>query len=311
MIVESRGVKCGTVSIPGKALDRDRCHQAAHARPRAWVVVDVDDVRLSGLADRSRRFEQRAVVAAEWGVELDRDDELVRAEQLLQLGLVLFVAVDDRQASLVNRQRARRRAVRVDRAANRGDLGGRRPAAAADHAGAEAARLRRELREVLRRRVRIDDAVPGQARQADVRQRSEHEPVALHVLERGERARGTGAVVRAHGGDAHLGESLARVPRRHAAEGLRLVVERHQRDDRQTRHAADGLDRGFELVEVVERLDHEQVRAAAFEDRRLLGEQLGSRLGTQLDVAERADRARDEDVAARYLARFAREADTG
>ena len=65
----------------------------------------------------------------------------------------------------------------------------------------------------------------------------------------------------------------------------------------------------LELVEVVERLDHEDVGAAAFEDRRLLREELGARLRPQLDVAERPDRARDEDVAAGHLARLARQAD--
>jgi hypothetical protein len=121
---------------PGEALDRDGRHQAAHARPRAGIVVDVDDVRLARLANRSRHFEQRAVVAAERWVELDRDDELFRTEQLLQLGFVLFVAVDDRQAPFVRCQWARGRTVCVDRATDRGDLGRRGSAAAADDTGA-------------------------------------------------------------------------------------------------------------------------------------------------------------------------------
>src|SRR5205809_953919 len=92
---------------------------------------------------------------------------------------------------------------------------------------------------------------------------------------------------------------------RHAAECLRLLVERHQRNDGEARDAANRLDRGLELVEVVERLDHEEVGAASLEDRRLLGEQLRARLGAELDVAEWPDRARDEDGVPGHLARLA------
>ena len=68
--------------------------------------------------------------------------------------------------------------------------------------------------------------------------------------------------------------------------------------------AADGLDRGDELVEVVERLDHEEVDAASLEELRLLGEDGVTILRR---AAERADRAGDEDVGAGDLARVARD----
>jgi hypothetical protein len=70
------------------------------------------------------------------------------------------------------------------------------------------------------------------------------------------------------------------------------------------------LDRDHELVEVEERLEHEQVCPAPLQDRRLLGEEPGSLFEVRV-VAERADRAPDEDVAPGDLARLACEADAG
>ena len=99
-------------------------------------------------------------------------------------------------------------------------------------------------------------------------------PVALHLLERGQRGEQARAVVRADRGDVELGQPLGRLARRHAGERLGALVEGHQRDDRQARDAAHRLDRVDELLEVVERLDHEEVGAAALEDRGLLGEEL-------------------------------------
>src|SRR5262249_33453364 len=55
----------------------------------------------------------------------------------------------------------------------------------------------------------------------------------------------------------------------------------------------------------VERLHHEQVDSASLENLRLLGVERGRIVAGQLDVAQRADRTRDEDVAARHLSRLA------
>ena len=71
-----------------------------------------------------------------------------------------------------------------------------------------------------------------------------------------------------------------------------------------------GLDRVDQLLEVVERLDHEQVGAAAFEHGGLLGEDLAADPGRRL-LAQRPDRAGDEDVPTRDLARVARELHPG
>ena len=95
-----------------------------------------------------------------------------------------------------------------------------------------------------------------------------------------------------------------------AARDLGLVVERQQRDDRKRGDAAHRLDRDDELLEVEERLDHEQVDAASLEHlrlRRVLRTVLGG--VEHLELAERADRPGDEDVAPGDLARLAREPD--
>ena len=74
--------------------------------------------------------------------------------------------------------------------------------------------------------------------------------------------------------------------------------------------SADGLDRRDELVEVEERLDHEQVDAASLEHARLLGVQRPVLARVEhLELAERADRAGDQHVAAGDVARLARQAD--
>ena len=70
-------------------------------------------------------------------------------------------------------------------------------------------------------------------------------------------------------------------------------------------HGGDG---DLERVEVEERLEHEEVDAAAFEDLRLLGIQRPVLVDVEhLELAQRPDRAGDEDVAARDLARLAGE----
>ena len=218
----------------------------------------------------------------------------------------------DQELSLADDEGERRLPALVDRAADGRDLRGRRAAAAADQPGAEAARLGRELAEVLRRRVREDDARAREAGEADVGKRSEHETVALHFRERVQRRRRTRTVVRPDRREPELAEAVGRVRCRDAAERLPVGVERHQRDERQARHTAHGLDRDEELLQVVERLQHQQVDAAALQHPGLLDEQRG-RLGgvEQLRLAEGADRAGDEDLAARHLARLPREPDAG
>ena len=136
--------------------------------------------------------------------------------------------------------------------------------------------MRGELGEVLGRGVRVDDPVAGHAGEADVRHRRERHAVAAHRVQSPKRGLDAGAVVRAGGGDAELAQARDCIGRGDAREGFRLLVEGEHGQDRQRGDAAHGLDRGLELLELEEGLDREEVDAAAFEDRRLLGEDLGA-----------------------------------
>ena len=79
-------------------------------------------------------------------------------------------------------------------------------------------------------------------------------------------------MVRARGGDVEPVEPLGGLLGGDATECLAVRVEGHQRDDRQARRRAHRLDRGDELLEVEERLEHQQVDAAALQHLRLLAE---------------------------------------
>ena len=148
---------------------------------------------------------------------------------------------------------------------------------------------------------------PDDAREADVRHRGERQPVAAHRLERGERGEEARAVVRADRGHICVAKARGRLRGGDPGERLRVLVEGQHRDDRQARDALDRLDRRHQLVEVEERLDHEEVDAAPLEDPRLLGEDRRCERCRSVQLAQRADRAGDEDVAAGDLARLARE----
>ena len=84
----------------------------------------------------------------------------------------------------------------------------------------------------------------------------------LHPLDRVEhRRRADRAVDADHRRAAPL--ELGREPLgRRAVERVAVLLGRHLRDDRQVRHAADGVDRRADLVQVAERLEDEQVDAA-------------------------------------------------
>ena len=295
---------------PDRPLDRDRAHDPAHPGAGARVVVDVDELGGARVLQRLRDLEHPGVRAAERRVELHRDDPLALAEHPGELVSAGASSMVDRRLALAEDERGTRLAGLVDRTADRRDLRGRRAAAAADDLRAEPPGVRRELREVLRRGVRVDDAAAGHAREADVRQRRERDAVAAHLLDRAERGLEARAVVRAERADPELAQLVGSVARGHAGEGLRLVLEREQRDDRQARYRANGLDRDDELVEVEERLEHEQVGAAPLQDRRLLGEEPGALFGVRVvDSPSGPIEPADEDVAPGHLAGLAGEAD--
>ena len=252
--------------------------------------------------------EQPAARAAERRVELNRDDELAFAECSREPRLALLLAEGDGDLARVVVEPGAGLALRVDRRPDRRDLGRCRAAAAADHARAEVARVGGELGEVVGRRVRVDHPAAEEAREPDVRERGERRARAgLHLLERRERREQAGAVVRAERGEPERRRGApppgVRVtPASVSAASSKVSSATIGSDET----AADGLDRVDELLEVVERLEHEEVGAALLEHRRLLGEELASPRRARR-LAERPDRAADEDVAPGQLARLAGE----
>ena len=294
---------------PALPLDRDRGHQRVHAGARHRVVVDVEDVDLARGGERARDVEHALGVAATRRIELDRDDELVRTQHALELRLLRLDGPGDARLARAHDDRRAGLAVLDDRLANRGDLGRRRPAAAADQACAEAVGVRCEVGEVVGRRVRVDDPAGRDRRQADVRKRGERRArpapsPRARAAPPGGRRRGSRRSRRGRAG----GAVPPRRRRRHRRSSPRPGRRRGARRSGATTTDADRVERDEQLVEVVEGLDHEQVDAASLEQLRLFREE-PSPVFAPVGVAERADRAADVDVAARDLARLARQLD--
>ena len=254
---------------------------------------------------RSGRVDQAVGVAAERRIELHRDHELARLEQACELGRLLRRLRQRIVPLLAGARRGAGGAVLVDGAADRGDLRRRRAAAAADQLRAERPCPCRELGEVLGGRVRERDARAGDRRQPDVRQGRERRSVAGHVGERVERRGRPAAVVRAERGQVELPQARAGVACRDAGHRHPVAVEAHQRHDRQARDGAHRLDRELQLEQVVERLEHHDIGAAALQDPRLLGER------GAVVLSARPDRPADEDLAAGDLACLAGELHPG
>jgi len=295
-----RGVPRGDVRDrldPAGALDRDRGHQRVRAGAGHRVVVDVDEADPTGVLERLRDREHRVVRAALGRVELDGGDPLSGAELAGELGLCRPLVRGDDELALRRCKRNGRLPLLLDGPRDRGDLGRRRAAAAADHARAERTRLRRELGEVLGRGVGVDDPAAREAGEADVGERRER-PAVAHCLEGGKRGVQASTVVRADGGEVVVRKLRDSVGCRDAAEGLGVLVEGEHGDDRQARDALHRLDRRLQLVEVEEGLDHEEVDAAPVQERRLLGEDRAPLVRVELaELAERANRAGYVDVA--------------
>ena len=102
--------------------------------------------------------------------------------------------------------------------------------------------------------------------------------------------------------------SAARIPPDVSASSSKVSSATIGRDET----PRDGVHGGHELVEVEERLEHEEVDAAALENVCLLGVERPV-LGRveHLELAERANRAGDEDVPARDLTRLAGDPNSG
>jgi hypothetical protein len=118
-------------------------------------------------------------------------------------------------------------------------------------------------------------------------------------------------VIRADRSHAEVAEPFCGAGGGDPRERFCARVEREHCEYRQGGDAADGFDRRFELVELEEGLDSEEIDAPALEDGSLLCEDLLALVGLDRLVAERADRAGDEHVAARDLSRLASELDAG
>ncbi len=216
------------------------------------------------------------------------------------------------ELALADDERGARPALLVDRRADRRDLGRRGPAAAADDARAELLRVCGEVGEVRGGRVREDDAAAARGsrgrRSASRRAASRSRASA--------RSRAAPPVAPAPwfapiAATSSPASAAAARGRGHAADRVRVLVEREERDDRERRHArAPRRSRSSELVQLVERLDQEEVDAAALEQLRPAPRR-SRPLVAACGLAERADRARDEDVAARDVARVACELHAG
>ena len=165
----------------GLALQPHSRHQRVHARPRHRVVVDIDEPDLPGGREPAGHGHEPVERAALRRVELDADDPFPLAEGPGERRLVRRRDGDgngrSESTSLGGEERP---TAAVERLADRRDLGGRRPAAAADDPGAERLGLHRELREVLRGRVGVHDPPSREGRDPDVRHRDERCVGALH-----------------------------------------------------------------------------------------------------------------------------------
>ena len=293
-------VRCGHRLEPGGSLDRARHHQGADPGAGGGIVVDVDELDETRGLELLRDLDEPPAGTAERRIELHRDDELPLAKRRCKARLPLLLAERRRDLMRVLVEPDPHGPLRVDRRADRRDLGGSRSATAADHARAEIAGVRRELAEVLGRRMRVDHLAAEQAGETDVREGRERPAGRLHLLERRQGGKQARAMIRAERGDVELGEPLRRLARADSRERLGLLVEGQERHDRKRRDAAHRRDRVDELPEIEERLEHEEVGSAAVEHRGLLREELEALLRGR-DLTERADRAPDEHVSARQL----------
>ena len=230
--------------------------------PEAW----------SRAADAEHRLHVRALGR----VELDGDDPLAGLEPRLE---ERFGRRADRpvarDVTLDDEERNARLAALLQRRADRRDLGRRRPAAAADQPGAEASRLGGELGEVVGRRVRVDDAAARAAGRPTFGCAVSGRPFATarHLGECGKRGLRAEAAVRARRRPlrARSGARRRRAP---------WTPARVWPSSSKVSWATIGSEEtsctarigSLELVEVVERLDEEEVDAAPLEEPGLLVE---------------------------------------
>ena len=306
-------------------LDAEGDSEGAHPHAGHRRVADVDAVGAGRCQepcgvhrpldpDRARR------------VDLHGDDVAARPELLEQRGGGRDVAsgavdaggrcgargLDKRRpplrawAGLLGRSRRADRA--IDRGPHRGDVGRRGPAAAADDPGAGCQRDGRDLGEPVRV-GRVDELPLNPLRQPRVRHERAGQCMAGRVdpAQGVERGTGPDAAVdpeRVGAGDDQQVRGRLGCPAVGQAE---LLAERHRGDDREVRRGADLGDRQQELVQVVERLEDEQVDAALQQPIELLAEGRPRRRVADPEIAvrrtaQRADRPANERIPAGDIA---------
>ncbi len=309
-------------------LDPERHGQGAHPDPGHRRVGDVDEVD-AGVAQEPGGLDRPLDADAPRRIDLDRDDEVAGVEELGQAGrwrrVVAAVAGGRpvRRAGWRSRLgpcRSRRgrwcrgRLGRVDRRSHRRDVLGRRPAAAADDPGAGLQQARRHGPEVLGARG-VDEAALESLREPGVghdRPRGVAIGGSAHRLEGIETGDRPGPAVDPDGVRACRGQRGGGHRRAVAVGQDEFLAEGQRGDDRDVRRAAGLVDGENQLLEVGERLEHDQVRPALEQAVDLLAE-CGPRDGLGEDRpsprrrTQRPDRATHERVAPADLACLAGE----
>ena len=192
---------------------------------------------------------------------------------------------------------------------HRVDVVGRRAATSADDLRARLHEMARVRRHVLGAR-HVHAASADVARHAGVRLRAELlARVRRHLLDALENRLRTDRAIEADDVGAPRVERAHDVLRRRAVRRETVGADRHLRDDRFARiDRACGANRLFDLVEIGERLENEQIDAAVDEPFHLLAEDRArfvlARRAVRLEAnAEWTDRARDERAIAGGFAR--------
>ncbi len=171
---------------------------------------------------------------------------------------------------------------------------------------------RRAYRGHVLGRAQIDVAAFDLARLAGVGLRRElHRRDPCQALDRFEHRRRADAAVEPDDIGAPALELRNERLRCRAIAGVAILLGRHLSDDGQVADRAHGTDRGADLVDVAEGLEHDEVDSAVDQRARLLREKflrlVHSGLAPWLDAnAERADRTGDPGLVFRGIARDAR-----
>ncbi len=315
-------------------LDPEGDRQGSHADARHRRVADVDAVG-PGRGEEACRLDGPLDPDGAGRVDLDGDDVAAGTQLPEERGRSRGVAgcVDPLELDPRRRRGARRlhqrgppprardrragRAPgpdrRVHRRAHRGDVRRRRPAAAAHDPGTRRQREGHDRAEPGRVR-RIHELALDPLRQPRVghERAGQPEPPRVHASQRIERRARADAAVDADHVDACVRKHRRRFLRRPAVGEAQLFAERHRRHDGEAGRGPGFADRQEELVEVVERLQDQQVHPAFQEAIELLAEDRprGRVPDTQVAVrrpAQGPDRPRHQGIAPGDVTGLARE----